>query len=500
MSYRAIGNDLWAPSNQYNTVLCPFITMNAIADKLVQGDAPGIIFGVEFTDFCSSVVMFPTTKPYLYAKPNILNGEQDQDLRFGKVTWGASDYVTVRDASRNLLYMGKYIWRTSDYYANYEPYTKVQIYLPFLGWIDMPIKYIINRYIYFWLKLDYKTGVGTYYITWSNTDFGNIPVVVDSDEHLERAQYWDNIFSKLRVIDQYTCNVGTIIPLTATNINDMIRNYIIGGSKIVLGALAKSPAIAASGVTDIVTTETYQTAPTTDTTTTRTINPSTGRLRTTNQQISLTGESQTTITTSTHKERHTKPTTMGVINDTLSSSLNVFASTQFSSNGDKHTTPSTSSCGYTEIVIRFERMKIKPINEEYERLQGLPCGEYDKIYKYGGFTKISNIRLTNIYNITDIEFEILTKALLSGVVFDDVLREVNLTIDRDGMQYAEYDIEVPYRKAKFNDVDEPGILSENNGYIYYNGDIPIYLNPECTIRATLSNYVYDSEYKVVYIN
>lgn len=50
-------------------------------------------------------------------------------------------------------------------YLDYEPYTQLQLYVPFFGYITIPTNIVIGNKIYLYLSVDFITGLGTLYIT-----------------------------------------------------------------------------------------------------------------------------------------------------------------------------------------------------------------------------------------------------------------------------------------------------------------------------------------------
>ena len=416
-----IGHTIDYESHMYGTCLTTYSSINNIADKLKDGDFLGVLTGQEITDYCSSVILFPTNRPYLYATSKSAGGisdvGQDRDLQFGLVRWGSSDGITVRSATRSIMFMGRYYCDLADAYYNYEPYVSCEIYLPFFGWIDMPMKYILKDTLTFWLKLDYITGQGTYYICKGHPDSTtNIPVVVDYDGGDDRETYWTNLFNSIQLLGQYNAQIGIALPMTATNANDIWRNIAVGVAKVGVGIATQNVALAASGVTQIVTTETTETTPVTETISSRQLNPDTNRLRTTETLTSVkAGGTVSKSSVSTYK-RSTVPMKMELIKDTVNSSLNIIQSSTLKTQQDKATMPTTSACGSNCVIVRFNKLNLVPTDDNYYFLEGGPTGKYDKIDNYVGYTKISNFSLNMDRNMTLHEYEMLQQILPNGII------------------------------------------------------------------------------------
>lgn len=87
-------------------------------------------------------------------------------------------------------------------FLDYEPYTKLHLYVPFFGYIELQTTAVMNKQIQLRLSVDFITGVGTLYITTS---------IVNG----ETGQ------NKFTIIDIKTAQLGTDLPLGTTNMNEM---------------------------------------------------------------------------------------------------------------------------------------------------------------------------------------------------------------------------------------------------------------------------------------
>ena len=99
--------------------------------------------------------------------------------------------------------------RRFNNFMDFDPYTKVQIYLPFLGFYDLPINEIFNRYVYVYYALDLETAMGTAYIETNG-----------------------------RVIMTASGRIGIDLPLGSSNRNEMMKANIENAGKLVAGIIA----------------------------------------------------------------------------------------------------------------------------------------------------------------------------------------------------------------------------------------------------------------------
>lgn len=106
-------------------------------------------------------------------------------------------------------------------FADYNGYTKIEIYLPFYGFVEIMPNDVMGKYIQFRLGLDYNTGSATYYIGVSDSSIasGSVPPISTEDE------------STVRIISTYTFQLGVQLPLGSTNTAEVYRNIILGTVK-----------------------------------------------------------------------------------------------------------------------------------------------------------------------------------------------------------------------------------------------------------------------------
>lgn len=106
-------------------------------------------------------------------------------------------------------------------FADYNGYTKIEIYLPFYGFVEVMPNDVMGKYIQFRLGLDYNTGSATYYIGVSDDSIavGTVPPISSEDE------------STVRIISTFTFQLGVQLPLGSTNTAEVYRNIILGAVK-----------------------------------------------------------------------------------------------------------------------------------------------------------------------------------------------------------------------------------------------------------------------------
>lgn len=91
-------------------------------------------------------------------------------------------------------------------FLDYEPFTKIELYVPYFSFISLPPNEVIGKTVYLYLSVDFDTGLGTLYIQ------------VDG-----------------RVIMTSTAKLGIDVPIGSSNVNDVAKENLANGVKLVAG-------------------------------------------------------------------------------------------------------------------------------------------------------------------------------------------------------------------------------------------------------------------------
>ena len=108
-------------------------------------------------------------------------------------------------------------------FMDYAPYTKVSMYLPFVGLVDLDADEVMGSTI----KVDYRVELLT------GTAVAKVTVIKGA---LNATLY------------QYTCNVGFTLPLSASDFSRTYTSLMTGAGTLALGAMSGNPAMLAGGV------------------------------------------------------------------------------------------------------------------------------------------------------------------------------------------------------------------------------------------------------------
>lgn len=141
----------------------------------------------------------PLSNSVLYAGKYVLTNSGFYEV--GHIPEGSS-VVTLPTYSKNgspyfVVYDFEYDL-DDDYYFNMEPFTHVEFFIPFIGWVPLQIKHILNKRLIVYYTLDHITASGTVYIYnmtdkkliySSNCQFGiKMPISTSNALEIERQK------------------------------------------------------------------------------------------------------------------------------------------------------------------------------------------------------------------------------------------------------------------------------------------------------------------------
>lgn len=114
-------------------------------------------------------------------------------------------------------HMGTYrIQRKFNNFLDFSPYTKLEIYLPFVGIVALDTNLVMGKEIRIFLSVDFDTGIGTYWIVKHEDDQGER----DGD-----------------LIQSFNAQLGFDIPLGASNANENAKSMLASGIAFVGGII-----------------------------------------------------------------------------------------------------------------------------------------------------------------------------------------------------------------------------------------------------------------------
>lgn len=278
-------------------------------------------------------------------------------------------------------------WDTSTYnkrfndFRDYNGYTDISIYLPYFGFVDVPVNefYSTKKCLRIFLDIDYYSGQGTYYITTS-----------------------DRLTSYLkdcRILLIKNVQLGYSIPFARNNATEVARNSILAAVRF-----------GGQTITDMM-------APTTNMSTTtvsggnfnKTREIKSGRRILGKETVKITKEPKTSTTvTNVSKTRHMTQNTTELANSLLSSAfIKCQSDVVNSSFGMIHSSP--------DIIIVIKQPKyVIERNNTYKKMFGLPLREIKRIQELSGYTLINDVHLD--LSCLSEEETMIEEALLGGII------------------------------------------------------------------------------------
>ena len=374
--------------------LLTFSGVNKLGEAMTTPSFSEIVLG-DYTKWCSSLVYFPI---------NFVNVEESRlgttltqyYLNVGGVQVGNANNRVHCYIPPSLLEfgftLGEYLY-TGKYgdFRDFEPYTTLQIYLPFYGFVDVNIADVIGKYIQFRLSIDYGTGQAMYTIGVSTTSITspNAPYYSGTDD------------TNTMIISKHVFSLGVTIPLGQTGMADAIRNVTMGSLKAV-GSLALNFAV--SSPTNSTTNET-----------TKTVN--TARNNNTGRQITkkTTTTTRNVETSSNSQSNYFKRKAANYCFEAGIDSLN---SMTLRPQSDKPNNSFVDSQGSKSIKIVRRFSKVKDVDQSFNALYGMPLGEVRTLSNIHGYTEISAIHFegAGFAQATSKEIAMIEQAFSDGVI------------------------------------------------------------------------------------
>ena len=376
------------------------------------------LFGdiVDFSDSVSSIKWYPIKFPM----------DKGGSLETPKIEGSGQYDIIVFDIpdSSSYLYLGEYY--VKPFYNDFRDYndsTKIKVFLPFCGFVDIDPIDCMGRWLQFRLNVDYATGNATYIIGDTHDSIFNVAkeigtnLVVDTSSR-GLSPYVDTL---TRVISTINCNISIDIPIGSTNANDIMRNALLNSVKIAgsaaLSYLTKNP-------TPIVST----------TMSTKTYNvKSRGKYRGAKLLPSKVG-TETTESTRV-QERAVDKSYIGI--NAFEESMNLLNSNISSSQTDRpNNCIDMVNLAHNIHVVRYltryvgnsyddddMSMDGNYYGYEYRHTFGLPLDDFRTLGDVSGYTKVGEIHFesslddsANIDQATQYEVDLLVSKLKEGVV------------------------------------------------------------------------------------
>lgn len=428
--------------------------VSKLAIRASNPDAASLIYG-DYTKWCSNLLFYPINLLRYPAFSSM--------LMLGTVPVATDIPVTAMERDNGYVNgydIGEIFY---DYtlsedlrFAEYEPYTTVQLYLPYYGFASLKIADILGKYIQIKLDIDHATGQAMY-------------TVMVSDKHIQRVPKWifwvydTEYYGQVRIISTYTFQLGSPVPFTSSGMVDAIRNTL--STVVKTGATIGGYAVGGFGggaAASVVTSRKWVR------------NPETGRMIL-NRKNERTPLPESTINAQRAVESAFDASAVALNNIALNPE------------SDK---PNNNLLGLTlerNAVLIIKQCIINESN--YSRLYGKPYGHTDRLKWLSGYTEISRIHIEGIPTITDEETAQLEQAISEGIILPNVTFNY-FTINGKSVRYVNGMIWDDFVRSGYNTDDIFSIGTDD--VINYNGN-PVSLNSATVTRSdTITQSAYTS--------
>lgn len=291
-----------------------------------------------------------------------------------------------------------YCRHEGDYptFTDFNGFTKIEVFLPYLGFVELMPNDVMNKWVQFRLKVDTLTGEGTYYIGVSNTSIPKpqIPNVVDDED--------------FRIIGTYTTKLCIDLPIGSTDTADVYRNIIMGAVKGIGTAISSYAMFGAgTGISTSTTTTTKTTSGTYDR-----FSPTTHRpLKGGTWSRTESGTSERTYDNQSYLKGR-------AIAETFNTGEQALSAMHISASIDRPNNTTALVNAPTSIKIVVKRPRYKDIGVGYGELYGYPCGKVLDLSTVSGYTEITEVHIEGeaFEQATQSELAQLQDELLNGVI------------------------------------------------------------------------------------
>ena len=287
----------------------------------------------------------------------------------------------------------------SNDFTDYNGFTRLMLWLPYLGFVNINPNDVINKYIRIRLKIDIFSGEGIYYITTSDH-----PAEDPTTTKILDLDIYDN---NSRIIATYKCRIGFSIPIGRSNSSELTRNALLAGLNIAgyaagLNAPPRLTSVSYSHTED--NSAVYRR------------NPKTHR-----KYLFGSKQDESEASRESYSMSHVDANNcFDVASDTLSLMHgNVTA-------GVVDDVLNMMNASQRIRLIRF-RPKYIETDSQYNHIYGKPNGTIQKLGEIWGYTEISSVHIegANLATISGEELSLLENEIKSGII----LPSADFTLD-----------------------------------------------------------------------
>ena len=357
-----------------------------------------VLFG-EYTKWCSNLTWYPFNIIHYNPNPSSrkhlsVGGVESNDIYCRDVLPIEADFG---------YFLGSYHYPTATSFTDYEPYTRLQLWLPFYGLADIKIAEVQGKYIQIRLYIDFATGQAQYVIGVNPNN-----VTCSTEPFLRRSVNGTTYAvddTNTRIIGTYVFNIGYDIPITSSGMADTLRNISMATLKG--AATIGASAIASATGADIVKTSSSEH----QVTKVESMNQSGRGRKTATIDRTTAGSSKTDYSGYARQKR------ISTASQTASAVLEGMA---MNPQVDKCTSSilNSATCRSVMVIKRKVVPTVDRTSVAYLRFYGAPLGQVKTLGDLTGYTEVSEIHFEGegFSQATAREISMLEQAFSDGVI------------------------------------------------------------------------------------
>lgn len=354
----------------------------------------------DFSDSVMSIMKYPIKLP-------ITIGLATDDNKYSlKTPKGIFSNIRARNIKDNFYYsLGEYfISPKFNNFADYNGYTIIKVFLPYVGYVDVEPNECMGKYLQFRMFVDFYTGKALHIIgvTTNSIPYTRQPTGIRDDV--------------IRIISMYEFQLGGEVSIGSTNMNDIRRNIALSTVKTVASVYAgmyMNALPAASSTTTTTSTRTYDVK---------------GKSLSKGSRMKQI-KAGTVTDTSSSTTVHNKPVNkLKPYTESFDSSIDVLNRNYPSTKSDRVGASTLMDICSANVGVVIYRPKFITKDEqltEFNTLYGSPLGEVRVLGTLRGYAEVSNIQFNGIEkgtewdNITQEEIAMLEDAFANGVILPE---------------------------------------------------------------------------------
>ena len=171
------------------------------------------IYQDTLASFIKSVIVWPMELPYIQ-KPKPDGGYENSPrlytLRLGNSNFGSDNVAKPKGECYEYFTFFDYTFPSVTKYYDYEPYTTYELFIPFVGWRTINIKDVEGSRVLLSFRPNFESGKCTIYLINYTKDY---------------------------VIASYDAQIGCLVPLSRSNLEELNAQALSNAISMVIGVL-----------------------------------------------------------------------------------------------------------------------------------------------------------------------------------------------------------------------------------------------------------------------